>query len=79
MFRSAANPVLRLVLAPSILLFYLSAHGAILPILAPIFVVIFLTIMPSKPPVDMLIKLLAVMVFVSLGVVLLGEQLIDSP
>lgn len=41
MFRSAANPVLRLVLAPSILLFYLSAHGAILPILAPIFVVIF--------------------------------------
>lgn len=79
MFRSAANPVLRLVLAPTILLFYLTAQGAFLPMLAPVFVVIFLTLMPSKPPLDMLIKLLAIFIAVSFGVVLLGEQLVDSP
>ncbi|MBN8154691.1 DUF2955 domain-containing protein [Vibrio vulnificus] len=79
MFRSVANPVIRLVLAPTLLLFYLSSQGAFLPMLAPIFVVIFLTLMPSLPPLNMLVKLLAVMIAVCFGVVLLGEQLIDSP
>lgn len=79
MFRSAANPVLRLVLAPTLLLFYLISQGEFLPVLAPMFVVIFLTIMPSKPPLDMLLKLLAVIVVISLGVILVGELMIDSP
>ncbi|TMX33278.1 DUF2955 domain-containing protein [Vibrio sp. Hep-1b-8] len=79
MFRSSANPVLRLVLAPTLLLYYLIYQGEFLPVLAPMFVVIFLTIMPSKPPLDMLLKLLAVVLVVSLGVVLLGQVLFDSP
>ncbi len=79
MFHSSANPVIRLVLAPTLLLFYLSSQGAILPMLAPIFVVIFLTLMPSKPPKNILIKFVAVMVTVSFGVVFLGNQLIHSP
>lgn len=79
MFRSAANPVLRLVLAPTLLLFYLVHQGEFLPVLAPMFVVIFLTIMPSKPPMEMLLKLLVAVIVVSLGVVLFGEVLIYSP
>lgn len=79
MFRSAANPILRLVLGPILLLWYLLYQGAPLPILAPVFVVIFLTLMPSKPPLGLLIKLLVVLLFVSFGLVLLGQLLLDSP
>lgn len=79
MFRSAANPIIRLVFAPILLLFYLQYNGAALPILAPMFVVIFLTLMPSIPPVSMLLKILLILFFVSFGVVFLAETLIDSP
>ncbi|MBY6196387.1 DUF2955 domain-containing protein [Vibrio hangzhouensis] len=79
MFRSAANPVLRLVFAPTFLLFYLIHQGEFLPFLAPMFVVIFLTIMPSKPPLYMLLKLLAVVVVISIGVALFGGVFMDSP
>ena len=79
MFRNAANPVIRLVFFPLLLLFYLKYLGTALPILAPLFVVIFLTIMPAKPPLAILLKLLLVVVFVSFGVVSLGSVLLDSP
>ncbi|CAH8189678.1 DUF2955 domain-containing protein [Vibrio aestuarianus] len=79
MFHSAANPIIRLVFAPILLLFYLQFSGAAMPMLAPIFVVIFLTIMPSKPPVSLLLKLLLVMFFISFIVVNLGEILVDTP
>ncbi|QYJ84591.1 DUF2955 domain-containing protein [Shewanella mesophila] len=79
MFRSPANSIIRLVLFPVILLFYQQFHGIAMPILSPIFVVIFLTIMPSKPPLNMLLKLFLVLMFVSFGVVFLGGLLIDSP
>ncbi len=79
MFHSAANPIIRLVFAPILLLFYLVEQGAFMPILAPMFVVIFLTLMPSKPPFSMLLKLLVVIVLVSFGIVATGEVLVDSP
>ncbi|MCG9578457.1 DUF2955 domain-containing protein [Vibrio tubiashii] len=61
------------------LLFYLISQGEFLPVLAPMFVVIFLTIMPSKPPLDMLLRLLVVIMVISLGVILVGEVLVESP
>lgn len=79
MFRSPANSIIRLVFFPVILLFYQQHHGVALPMLAPIFVVIFLTIMPSKPPLSMLLKLFLVLMFVCFGVVFLGGLLIDTP
>ncbi|MEL7292830.1 MAG: DUF2955 domain-containing protein [Pseudomonadota bacterium] len=79
MFRSAANPVIRLVFAPTLLLFYLLAQGNPVPFLAPMFVVIFLTIMPSRPPLSMMLKLMVVMLGVSVGVIGLGDVLVDSP
>ncbi|WP_407330762.1 DUF2955 domain-containing protein [Enterovibrio sp. 27052020O] len=79
MFRSPVNPIIRLVFAPSLLLFYLVSNGAFMPMLAPIFVVIFLTLMPSRPPLGMLLKLLVALLLISFGVILIGETLIDSP
>ncbi|OEG72396.1 multidrug DMT transporter permease [Shewanella colwelliana] len=79
MFHSAANPIIRLVFFPVLLLFYLQYTGSPMPILPPIFVVVFLTIMPSKPPLNMLLKLLLVLLFISFGVVFFGGLLIDSP
>ncbi|NVD07774.1 DUF2955 domain-containing protein [Vibrio sp. JPW-9-11-11] len=79
MFRSSANPIIRLVFAPTLLLFYLLAQGNPVPFLAPMFVVIFLTLMPVKPPLAIMLKLMAMMILVSIGVIGLGEVLIDSP
>ncbi|WP_428773315.1 DUF2955 domain-containing protein [Vibrio sp.] len=79
MFRSAANPIIRLVFGPTLLLFYLMSQGAFMPVLAPMFVVILLTSMPSKPPLDLMLKLLAVIVLVSLVITSLGEALLDTP
>ncbi len=47
--------------------------------LAPVFAVIFFTLMPSKPPLSLMIKLLLMLLLVTAGVVIVGEQLIDSP
>lgn len=79
MFHSTANPIIRLVIAPTLLLFYQIAQGAVLPVLAPLFVVIFLTIMPMRPPVSMMAKLFVLIAVTSLGVLLVGQVLVDSP
>ncbi|ENM5922268.1 DUF2955 domain-containing protein [Vibrio mimicus] len=79
MFHSAANPIIRLVFAPTLLLFYLTVQGAFMPVLAPMFVVIFLTIMSSRPPLSMMLKLLVVLLLVGVGIIAVGEVLIDSP
>ncbi|MCG9747707.1 DUF2955 domain-containing protein [Shewanella sp. Isolate8] len=79
MFLSPANPIIRLVFGPLALLFYLWHQAAPLPILAPIFMVIFLTLMPSRPPLSMMLKLLLIVLFVSLGLVFIGGLLLDSP
>ena len=79
MFRSAANPIIRLVLFPVLLLFYLQSSGDPLPILAPMFMVMFLTIMPSKPPLTMLLNLLVILFFVSFVLVFIGGVLKDTP
>ncbi len=79
MFRSDANPVIRLVFAPILLLFYQLYSGAPIPLLAPIFVVIFLTIMPSRPPLNLLLTLLISLLVICFGIVVLGQALLDSP
>ncbi|MDO6679431.1 MULTISPECIES: DUF2955 domain-containing protein [unclassified Shewanella] len=79
MFRNAVNPIIRLVFFPVFLLFYLQYSGAAMPILAPMFVVIFLTIMPSKPPMSMLLKLLIILFFLSFILVFLAGVLKDTP
>ncbi|MGR5250829.1 DUF2955 domain-containing protein [Vibrio astriarenae] len=79
MFRSAANPIIRLVFLPIALLFYLQSSGAVLPVLSPIFIVMFMTIMPSRPPMSVILKVIAAMLFISFGIVLFGSVLVDSP
>ncbi|WP_394244600.1 DUF2955 domain-containing protein [Vibrio astriarenae] len=79
MFHSAANPVIRLVFIPLALLFYLISTGASLAVLSPIFVVMFMTIMPSRPPLSVLMKVMAAMLVISFGMVLFGSVLVDSP
>ncbi|MCL1141194.1 DUF2955 domain-containing protein [Shewanella gaetbuli] len=79
MFHSHANPIIRLVFAPILLLFYLQYSGAPMPILGPIFVVILLTLMPSRPPFNMMVKILLSLFFISFGLVILGNLLINTP
>lgn len=79
MFHSPANPIIRLVFGPLALLFYLWSQAAPLAILAPMFMVIFLTLMPSRPPMSLMLKLLLIVLFVSLGLVFIGGLLLDSP
>ncbi|WP_428612615.1 DUF2955 domain-containing protein [Shewanella sp.] len=79
MFRSAANPIIRLVFGPILLLFYLWDQAAPLPVLAPVFMVLFLTLMPSRPPLNLMVKLLLVVMFVSFGLVFVGGMLLDTP
>ncbi|WP_427979084.1 DUF2955 domain-containing protein [Agarivorans sp.] len=79
MFRSPANPIIRLVFAPILLLFYQLYSGAPIPVLAPIFVVIFLTIMPSRPPLNLLLMLLVSLLVICFGIIALGKALLESP
>ncbi|MCL1065816.1 DUF2955 domain-containing protein [Shewanella olleyana] len=79
MFRSVMNPIIRLALAPTLLLFYMQYSGAALPFLAPIFVVIFLTMMPSKPPLSLMLKLLIALFFISFVIVFFASVLADTP
>lgn len=78
MFHNPANPIFRLVFTPILLLFYLHYSGAPVPFLAPVFVVILLTLMPSKPPFNMMLKLLAVLSLLSFGITTLSETLLSS-
>ncbi|WP_208764148.1 DUF2955 domain-containing protein [Shewanella aestuarii] len=79
MFRNAANPVIRLVFFPILLLFYLFYSGDPMASLAPIFVVLLLTIMPTVPPLNMLLKLLIVLLFICFVLAFLGNVLKDTP
>ena len=79
MFHSPANPIIRLVFTPILLLFYLHHTGAPAPFLGPVFVVILLTLMPSKPPFNMMLKLLVVLSALSFGIAALSETLVGSP
>ncbi|MBO2640543.1 DUF2955 domain-containing protein [Shewanella algae] len=79
MFHSATNSVIRLVFTPVLLLFYLIYSGAAIPVIAPVFVVILFTLMPSRPQLKVLLKLLVVLLFISFGIVTLGNLLIGTP
>ncbi|MDR9828654.1 DUF2955 domain-containing protein [Vibrio sp. FNV 38] len=79
MFRSPANSIIRLVLLPISLLFYHQLTGETLSILSPMFVVMFMTLMPSKPPLNMVLKVIIALIFISFGVVFFGSVLVDSP
>ncbi|KGY12683.1 multidrug DMT transporter permease [Vibrio tubiashii] len=78
MFHSPANPIIRLVFTPILLLFYLQYSGAPIPFIAPVFVAIFLTLMPSRPPLNMMLKLLALLSILSFGIAVLSEALLSS-
>lgn len=79
MFRSSVNPVIKIVFAPILLLFYLKYIGQPLPILAPMFVVILLTTLPAKPPIKMILQVVVVILFVSFVVVFFARILSDTP
>lgn len=79
MFHSHVNPIVKIVFTPILLLFYLKYIGHPIPVLAPVFVVILLTTMPSKPPISMVIQLLLVLLLVSFAVVFSSQMLIGTP
>ncbi|ELB2047591.1 DUF2955 domain-containing protein [Vibrio parahaemolyticus] len=79
MFRSSVNPVLKIVFAPILLLFYLKYIGQPLPMLGPMFVVILLTTLPSNPPLKVILQLLVVVLFVSFVVVFFASMFSDTP
>ncbi|ADT86468.1 DUF2955 domain-containing protein [Vibrio furnissii] len=79
MFRSCVNPIVKIVLAPILLLFYLKVTGHPLPILAPMFVVILLTTIPSKPPMSLVVQLVVVLLLMSFGMVFVVQMFAGSP
>ncbi len=79
MFHSHVNPIVKIVFTPILLLFYLKYAGHPMPILAPIFVVILLTTLPSKPPMDVVFKMVLVLLFVSFVVVFFAQMLSGTP
>ncbi len=79
MFHSHVNPILKIVFTPILLLFYLKYIGHPMPILAPVFVVILLTTLPSKPPMNAVFQLVLVLLFVSFVVVFFAQMLSGTP
>ncbi|UUM32372.1 DUF2955 domain-containing protein [Vibrio japonicus] len=79
MFRSCVNPVVKIVFIPILLLFYLQDVGHPLPVLAPVFAVILLTTIPSKPAMRLVFQLILVLLFVSFVVVLFAQMLSGTP
>ncbi|WP_448211761.1 multidrug DMT transporter permease [Colwellia sp. MEBiC06753] len=65
MFHSNANGVIRLVFTPLLVLFGLHYYQVPLPIVAPIFIIIFLTTTPTKPPISLLVKIFFILAIVS--------------
>ncbi|TKF95584.1 multidrug DMT transporter permease, partial [Vibrio sp. F13] len=64
MFHSSANSIIRLVLLPLSLLFYHQQSGQMLAVLSPIFVVMFMTLMPSKPPINLILKVIVALILI---------------
>ncbi len=79
MFRSCVNPIVKIVLIPVLLLFYLKYTGHPLPILAPMFVVILLTTIPSRPPINLVFQLVLVLLIVCVVVVFLARMFAGTP
>lgn len=50
-----------------------------MPMIAPIFLVVFLSLMPSVPPFKMLLNVAVMLIVVSYSLIFIGELLIDSP
>lgn len=79
MFHSCVNPIVKIVFTPILLLFYLKYVGHPMPILAPMFVVILLTTIPSKPPLKLVFQLVLVLLFVSFVVVFFAQMFSGTP
>ncbi len=79
MFRSCVNPVVKIVFTPILLLFYLKYTGHPLPVLAPIFVVILMTTIPSKPPINLVLQLVLVLLLISFVMVFFVQMFAGSP
>ncbi|EPF2504659.1 DUF2955 domain-containing protein [Vibrio fluvialis] len=79
MFRSCVNPVVKIVFTLTLLLFYLKYTGHPLPVLAPIFVVILMTTIPSKPPMNLVLQLVLVLLLISFVMVFFVQMFAGSP
>ncbi|MBY8135589.1 DUF2955 domain-containing protein [Vibrio fluvialis] len=79
MFRSCVNPVVKIVFTQILLLFYLKVTGHPLPVLAPIFVVILTTTIPSKPPMNLVLQLVLVLLLTSFVMVFFVQMFAGSP
>ncbi|ELJ8616140.1 DUF2955 domain-containing protein [Vibrio cholerae] len=79
MFHSSVNPVVKIIFTPLLLLFYLKYTGHPMPVLAPVFVVILLTTIPSKPPMSLVFQLVTVLILISVMVVFFAQMFAGTP
>ncbi|USP04110.1 DUF2955 domain-containing protein [Vibrio sp. LQ2] len=79
MFRSCVNPVVKIVFTLTLLLFYLKYTGHPLPVLAPIFVVILMTTIPSKPPMNLVLQLVLVLLLINFVMVFFVQMFAGRP
>ncbi len=79
MFRSCVNPIVKIVFTPVLLLFYLKYTGHPMPILAPMFVVILLTTIPSRSSLNVVFQLVVVLLLVCVVVVFFARMFAGTP
>ena len=77
MYRNAANPIIRVAVAPVFLLFFQYIFGTDLPLLAPAMCVVFLTTTHEPPPVIMVFVMGGILFITAWFQALMSELLID--
>ncbi|WP_371185484.1 DUF2955 domain-containing protein [Thalassotalea maritima] len=79
MFRSAANPLIRVALFPVLLLFWQHVFGTDLPLLAPAMCAVFLTTTHQPPPFIMVVLMAAVLSVTAWLQVAIDNRFADYP
>ncbi|MGR5530367.1 DUF2955 domain-containing protein [Vibrio alfacsensis] len=79
MYRSSANPLLRVAIFPILLLFWQYVFGTDLPLLAPAMCAVFLTTTHEPPPLVMVIIMGVVLFVTAWSQALLSQLLSDYP
>ncbi|EML0381239.1 DUF2955 domain-containing protein [Vibrio vulnificus] len=79
MFRSAANPLLRVAMFPVLLLFWQYVFGTDLPLLAPAMCVVFLTTTHEPPPLAMILVMGGILFITAWVQAFVSNLLIDYP
>ncbi|EGR4060917.1 DUF2955 domain-containing protein [Vibrio cholerae] len=77
MYRSAANPIIRVAVFPVLLLFWQYVFGTDLPLLAPAMCAVFLTTTHEPPPVIMVFIMGGILFITAWFQALMSELLID--